>query len=86
MRIRFWPAVDAVAHFLYVPTMGGRRSARTRWHHRIHLIPGALLSLICDAYEARLSEVEFDEMWRSGEPVQVVGRDNEFEEESDEPS
>ena len=39
--------VDAAAHFLYCPTMLGRRSARARWHHNIHLLPGWALECVC---------------------------------------
>lgn len=49
-----WQWVDAAAHFLYCPTMLGRDSARTRWHHRIHLIPGRLLAWVCDRYDRSL--------------------------------
>jgi hypothetical protein len=51
-------AVDWVAHFLYCPLMFGRRSARYRWWHRIHLIPGGLLSVACGAYDRRLGASE----------------------------
>lgn len=46
-----WKIIDAVAHVLYCPTMLGRRSARTRWHHRVHLIPGRLVGWVCDRYD-----------------------------------
>ena len=46
--------IDAVAHFLYCPTMLGKRVARGRWHHRIHLIPGWLLARVCDAHDRSL--------------------------------
>lgn len=49
-----WQWVDAVAHFLYCPTMLGRYAARERWHHRIHLIPGRLLAWVCDRYDMSL--------------------------------
>ncbi|MFC9973543.1 hypothetical protein ACFVH6_21880 [Spirillospora sp. NPDC127200] len=42
-----WRTADTVAHLLYCPTMLGRRAARARWHHNIHLIPGRLLAWIC---------------------------------------
>lgn len=45
---------DTIAHFLYCPTMLGRRVSRVRWHHTLHLIPRALLDAICDRYEATL--------------------------------
>lgn len=45
---------DHIAHVLHCPTMLGRRSARARWHHRIHLIPGVFLAAICDRYDRRL--------------------------------
>jgi hypothetical protein len=47
--------LDDVAHFLYCPAMLGRRAARARWYHNIHLIPGSWLGWVCDRYEARLS-------------------------------
>lgn len=43
----FANGLDALAHLLYCPTLGGRHCARARWHHRIHLIPGWLLALVC---------------------------------------
>jgi hypothetical protein len=52
-----WGRLDAVAHFLYAPTMLGRRCARARWHHRLHLIPGRLLRAVCAAYEAELARI-----------------------------
>lgn len=51
LKFRAFHALDAVAHFLHCPTMLGRRSARYRWHHNIHLIPGFALAWICDRYE-----------------------------------
>lgn len=42
---------DAVAHALYSPFMAGRRIAAARWYHRIHLIPGRLLAVVCDRHE-----------------------------------
>ena len=39
--------VDNLAHFLYCPTMLGRRHARASWHHNIHLIPGFVLERVC---------------------------------------
>lgn len=39
--------LDTLAHALYCPTLAGKRCARTRWHRRIHLIPGRLLALAC---------------------------------------
>lgn len=56
-------AVDWVAHLLHAPTMLGRRHARHRWHHRIHLIPGSWLGPVCDRYDRRLG-VDEDEMHR----------------------
>lgn len=47
MKTTTWTIIDDIAHFLYCPTMLGRRAGRARWHHRIHLIPGALLSAVC---------------------------------------
>ena len=44
---RAWRILDWVAHLLYVPTMLGRRYARARWCHTIHLIPQPLLAAIC---------------------------------------
>lgn len=58
--------VDAVAHFLNCPTMRDSDCERTHWHHRIHLIPGALLRWICDRYDRSLG-VTPDEMHRTGE-------------------
>lgn len=46
-----WPKVDTTAHFLYCPTMWGRRCARARWHHHLHLIPHRLLGWVCDRYD-----------------------------------
>jgi len=40
--------LDDLAHFLYCPTMLGRRSARYKPHHRIHLIPGRWLEKVCE--------------------------------------
>lgn len=54
MSAMAWRRLDAVAHFLYCPTMLGRRFAVKRWHHNIHLIPGALLARICDHLDAAL--------------------------------
>jgi hypothetical protein len=48
MRDQFWQAIDSAAHFLYCPAMLGKRSAVARWYHGIHLIPGALLAVVCD--------------------------------------
>lgn len=48
MRFRFWRAVDSAAHVIYCPGMAGRRVARARWWHRIHLMPGWLLEFVCD--------------------------------------
>jgi hypothetical protein len=42
---------DQLAHLAYCPTMVNRRAARFRWHHRIHLISGALLELVCTSHE-----------------------------------
>lgn len=50
-----WQIADAAAHFLYCPTMLGRRAARARWHHRVHLVPGALLEWICSRYDQAVS-------------------------------
>lgn len=50
--------LDGIAHVLYCPTMLGRRHARTRWHHRIHLIPGAVLNYMCDRYDRSLGVTE----------------------------
>jgi hypothetical protein len=44
-------AIDSAAHFLYCPGMLGRRLAIARWYHRVHLIPGWLLKLVCDRFE-----------------------------------
>lgn len=59
-----WPKLDAIAHFLYCPTMLGQRCVRQRWHHSIHLIPGWLLAWICDRYDLALG-VTPDELYRS---------------------
>lgn len=56
-KLRLYGAVDHVAHFLHTPTMRGSRSARTRWHHRIHLVPYWLIRPICDRYEHWLEDV-----------------------------
>jgi hypothetical protein len=48
--------LDSAAHFLYAPTMHGKRMAVARWHHGIHLIPGWLFRAICDRFEASLQE------------------------------
>lgn len=48
MRLKLFMALDGLAHFLYVPTALGRRAVRTRWHHRIHLIPDRLLGWACN--------------------------------------
>lgn len=58
MRHRLITALDHVAHFLYCPTMLGRRSARARRHHRLHLIPGRWLAAACDAYDRSLGVTE----------------------------
>lgn len=50
--------VDRLAHVLYCPTMLGRQSARARWHHRIHLIPGRWLTAVCDRYDRWLGLTE----------------------------
>lgn len=57
--------LDAVAHFLYAPTLRSR-AARARWHHHIHLIPGRLLQAVCDRYEQRLLSAGF---YEKDEPV-----------------
>lgn len=56
--------LDGLAHVLYCPTMFGRRHARARWHHRIHLIPAAVLNRVCDSYDRSLGVTEA-EMYRS---------------------
>lgn len=63
MRLRMFQAIDRAAHFLYCPTMGGRLAARTRWHHRIHLIPGRLLGWICNRFDLFIG-VEPEELHR----------------------
>lgn len=68
-RLLRW--ADAAAHILYWPTGLGRQSARFRWHHRIHLIPGRLLALVCDRYEAWLLEGS-DDFYEDDEPVERV--------------
>lgn len=55
--------LDDVAHFLYCPTACGNLAVRERWHHRIHLIPGSLLGVICDRFDRALGVTE-DEMYR----------------------
>lgn len=52
--MRLTRLLDHVGHFLYCPTMLGRRHAVARWHYRVHLIPGRLLSVICDRYDRAL--------------------------------
>lgn len=59
--MRVIQAADSAAHFLYEPTMFGRRVARARWHHHLHLIPGWLLKVVCDRFEAAIW-AEFDEV------------------------
>lgn len=49
-----WYIADALGHWLYTPTMLGKRSARARWHHRIHLIPGWLSRWACNRYDLSL--------------------------------
>lgn len=74
---------DSLAHFLYCPTMLGRRAARARWHHRLHLIPGFLLAKACDAYDRSLGVTEA-EMHSTGrarveiDPNVRLGRDRTF--------
>lgn len=46
--------LDWVAHLLHTPTMLGRGAARARWHHRIHLVPYAVIRPVCDRYEQNL--------------------------------
>jgi hypothetical protein len=53
-----WERLDNVAHFLYCPGMLGRRCARTRPWHRIHLIPGRLLGWVCYRYDLSLGLTE----------------------------
>jgi hypothetical protein len=60
MRGRLLERTDTVTHALYCPTMAGRRLARTRWHHRIHLIPRRLLAAVCDRYECWLTDGDPD--------------------------
>ena len=62
--MRFWQALDTTAHVLYCPSMAGRRTARARWHHRLHLIPGWVLSPVCDRYDLSLG-VTRDELHRA---------------------
>lgn len=64
MKLRLFMALDGLAHMLYAPTMLGRRSGRTRWHHRVHLIPGRLLGWVCDRYDLWLG-VAPDELRRT---------------------
>ena len=54
MAARFWKIADDVAHAVYCPGMAGRRAARARWYHRIHLMPGRALGLVCDRYDLAL--------------------------------
>lgn len=65
-KFRAFHALDAIAHFLYCPTMHGRRHAVARWHHNIHLIPGFALAWICDRYDLWLG-VTPDELHRTAE-------------------
>lgn len=58
MTARFWAVVDWLAHLAYCPTMLGHRSAVTRWHHGVHLIPGALLERACHRYDFALGVTE----------------------------
>lgn len=48
-------ALDSLAHFLYAPTMLGRRVSVARWHHRLHLIPGRVLERACARLDAALA-------------------------------
>jgi hypothetical protein len=41
-----------VVHFLYVPTMMPGAEP-LRWHHHVHLIPGAVLERSCEKYDLR---------------------------------
>jgi hypothetical protein len=50
--------VDGVAHFLYCPGMLGRRHGRARWWHRVHLIPGRWLAVVCNRYDGALGVTE----------------------------
>lgn len=61
--IRLFAWVDNAAHVLYCPTLLGRRAARARWHHHIHLVPGWLLAWACDRYDRALG-VTSDELGR----------------------
>jgi hypothetical protein len=67
LRDRLWSALDWVAHALYVPTMLGRRTARARWHHHLHLIPAALLDVVCSAFDRRIGW-RLDETWADLRP------------------
>lgn len=51
MRLKLFSALDWLAHLLYAPTMLGHRSGRTRWHHRIHLIPDRVLGWVCNRFD-----------------------------------
>ena len=70
-------SLDTLAHFLYEPTMAGKDVAVARWHHRIHLIPGWLVTWVCDRYDASLwaefdaTEDEIDAMMTVAEPVDL---------------
>lgn len=70
IRYRLLLVVDATAHFLYCPTMRGQRSAAARWHHGIHLIPGALLQVICDCLDRACGATE-DEL-RRGTAQEII--------------
>lgn len=58
-RLDWIEVLDPLAHFAYQPTALGRRAYRTtRWHHRIHLIPGRWLAWVCDEYDRQLGVYE----------------------------
>lgn len=52
--------------------MAGRRLAAARWHHRIHLLPGWLLSMICDRFDLSLGLTQ-DELERKAPEACMCG-------------
>lgn len=79
MKLRIYSWLDAVAHFLYCPTMLGRRCVRERWHHNIHLIPATWLAAVCNRYDHWLFVQDEDEplhhllaAFERGEKMQTV--------------
>lgn len=56
--------LDHAGHLLYAPAAGGNLAVRERWYHHVHLIPGALLGVVCDRYDRALGVTEY-EMYRT---------------------